>query len=71
MINTLLVLISPIFRNGSKMRKIKSFRSKYEKNLIRLFIFLDGFKRNFIKNKKVMKHKKHIEYFFAILNFKM
>lgn len=42
MINTLLVLISPIFRNSSKMRKIKSFRSKYEKNLIRLFIFLDG-----------------------------
>lgn len=42
MINTLLVLISPIFINGSKMRKIKSFRSKYEKNLIRLFIFLDG-----------------------------
>ena len=42
MINILLVLISPIFRNGSKMRKIKSFRSKYEKNLIRLFIFLDG-----------------------------
>lgn len=42
MINTLFVLISPIFINGSKMRKIKSFRSKYEKNLIRLFIFPDG-----------------------------
>lgn len=47
------------------MRKIKSFRSKYEKNLIRLFIFLDGMDlKNFIKNKKVIKHKKHIEYLF-------
>lgn len=42
MINTLLVLIAPMFRNGSKMRTIKSFRSNYEKNLIRLFKFLDG-----------------------------
>lgn len=42
MINTLLVLIAPMFRNGSKMRTIKSFRSNYEKNLIRLFNFLNG-----------------------------
>lgn len=42
MINTLLVLIAPMFRNGSKIRTIKSFRSNYEKNLIRLFKFLDG-----------------------------
>ena len=42
MINTLLVLIAPMFRNGSKMRTLKSFRSNYEINLLRLFKFLDG-----------------------------
>ena len=42
MINTLLVLIAPVFRNGSKMRIIKSFRSNYEINLLKLFKFLDG-----------------------------
>lgn len=42
MINTLLVLIAPLFRNGSKIRTIKSFRSNYEINLLKLFKFLDG-----------------------------
>lgn len=42
MINTLLVLIAPLFRNGSKMRTLKSFRSNYEINLLKLFKFLDG-----------------------------
>ena len=31
-----------MFRNGSKMRTLKSFRSNYEINLLRLFKFLDG-----------------------------
>ncbi len=46
MVNSLLVLIAPMFRNGSKMRTLKSFRSNYEKNLIRLFVFLEGLDLN-------------------------
>lgn len=42
MINSLLILIAPLFRNGSKIRTLKSFRSNYEINLIKLFKFLDG-----------------------------
>lgn len=34
MINTLLVLIAPMFRNGSKMRTITSSISNYEKKII-------------------------------------
>lgn len=42
MINSLLILIAPLFRNGSKIRTLKSFRSNYEINIIKLFKFLDG-----------------------------
>lgn len=53
MINSLLILIAPLFRNGSKIRTIKSFRSNYEINLIKLFKFLDG------KNlKEILSQKK-------------
>ncbi len=50
MVNSLLVLIAPMFRNGSKMRTLKSFRSNYEKNLIRLFVFLEGLDLNTLFN---------------------
>lgn len=42
MVASIIVLIAPLFRNGSKQRTIKSFNANYEKNLIRLFNFLDG-----------------------------
>lgn len=50
MVNSLLVLIAPMFRNGYKMLTLKSFRSNYEKNLIRLFVFLEGLDLNTLFN---------------------
>lgn len=42
MVITLVRLLSPLFRNGSFKRTIKSFRSDYETNIVKLFKFLDG-----------------------------
>ena len=53
MVNSLLVLIAPMFRNGSKMRTLKSFRSNYEKNLIRLFDFLEELDLNTLFNSDI------------------
>lgn len=50
MVNSLLVLIAPMFRNGYKMRTLKSFRINYEKNFIRLFVFLEELNLNILFN---------------------
>lgn len=42
MVITLVKLLSPLFRNASFKRTIKSFRSNYETNIVKFFKFLDG-----------------------------
>ncbi|MEG2799708.1 MAG: hypothetical protein RR925_07450, partial [Erysipelotrichaceae bacterium] len=42
MILTLIKLMAPLFRNGSIRRTQKSFRSHYEENILKMFVFLQG-----------------------------
>lgn len=42
MVLTLMKLMAPLFRNGSVRRTQKSFRSHYEENVLKMFIFLQG-----------------------------
>lgn len=42
MVLTLIKLMAPLFRNGSVKRTQKSFRSHYEENVLKMFIFLQG-----------------------------
>lgn len=42
MVLTLIKLMSPLFRNGSVKRTQKSFRSHYEENVLKMFVFLQG-----------------------------
>lgn len=42
MVLTLIKLMAPLFRNGSVRRTQKSFRSHYEENVLKMFVFLQG-----------------------------